>query len=155
MTALDWVYIDMFPFELLQDSRGVTHTGSADKASVSVMWTAPPMGTGQVDVRFAVVRVQTMYWANQLAATLQGMCKHMVDTWWTLMQSGHYREHHLWYNVCKYIFVIQLSSLYQNARMQCNDNQLPNLQFDSVQWPCMILLTFACMFYILLWTSHM
>ena len=74
----------MFPFELLQDSRGVTHTGSADKASVSVMWTAPPMGTGQVDVRFAVVRVQTMYWANQLAATLQGVCKHrgghMVDT---------------------------------------------------------------------------
>ena len=74
----------MFPLELLQDAGGVTHTGSADKTSVSVTWTAPPMGTGQVDVRFAVVRVQNMYWANQLAATLQGMCKHggghMVDT---------------------------------------------------------------------------
>ena len=78
-----------------------------------------------------------------------------VDTWWTLMQWGNYQEHHLWYNVCKYIFVIQLYSLHQNARMQYNDNQLPNLQFDSLQWPCMIVLTFACMFYILLWTSHM
>ena len=54
--------------------RGITHTdGGVDKTSVSFMWTAPAEGTGEVEIRFAVVQVRTTYWANRVAATLQGM----------------------------------------------------------------------------------
>ena len=60
--------------------RGITHTSPADKDNVNFTWTAPSKGTGMVEVRFAVVRIQMTYWANQLAATLLGMCRHMQDT---------------------------------------------------------------------------
>ena len=63
--------------KLSQDMRGITHTDGNDKTSVSFMWTAPPEGTGEVEIRFAVVRMQMTYWANQLAATLQGMSMEM------------------------------------------------------------------------------
>ena len=53
--------------------RGITHTDGNDKTSVSFMWTAPAEGTGEVQIQFAVVQVRTTYWANQRAATLQGM----------------------------------------------------------------------------------
>ena len=63
---------------------GITHTNGMDKPNVTFSWRAPPAGTGAVEVRFAVVEVQMTYWANQLAATLQGMCMHRsTDTWWT------------------------------------------------------------------------
>ena len=53
------------------DNLGVTHTNADDKTTVSFTWTAPPVGTGEVEVRFAVVMVRQTYWANQLAGTLQ------------------------------------------------------------------------------------
>lgn len=52
--------------------RGITHTNGDDKAAVAFGWTAPSEGTGEVQIRFAVVQVRMMYWANRLAATLQG-----------------------------------------------------------------------------------
>ena len=58
--------------------RGITHTDRTDKVNVNFTWTAPDEGTGTVEVRFAVVRMRVTYWANQLAATLQGMCRHRV-----------------------------------------------------------------------------
>ena len=63
---------------------------------MSFTWTAPPEGTGEVEVRFAVVRVFSTFWANQLAATLQGM--NSADTEeqthvHTPMRSSHYQEH--------------------------------------------------------------
>ena len=53
--------------------RGITHTEASDKTSVSFTWTAPSEGTGEVQFRFAVVRVVATYWADQESVTLQGM----------------------------------------------------------------------------------
>ena len=47
-----------------------------DKTAVNVTWNAPAAGTGAVDIRFAVVQMRTTYWANLIAATLQGKCRH-------------------------------------------------------------------------------
>ena len=51
---------------------------------MSFTWTAPPEGTGEVEVRLAVVMVKEIYWADELADTLQGKCirraRHMLDT---------------------------------------------------------------------------
>ena len=74
----DQLYTGTFFTCCIQDNLGVTHTNADDKTTVSFTWTAPPVGTGEVEVRFAVVMVRQTYWANQLADTLQGKCIDVV-----------------------------------------------------------------------------
>ena len=61
-------YLIIILVDLLQDSRGITHTNGNNKTSVAITWTAPPRGTGTVQIRFAVVQMRVTYWADQLAA---------------------------------------------------------------------------------------
>ena len=84
MATQHWTYFNLISLQSFQDSRGITHTNGNDKTTVSFTWTAPPEGTEEVEVRFAVVMVRQTYWASQLADTLQGTCRHsdrhMQDT---------------------------------------------------------------------------
>ena len=49
---------------------GITHRNGTDKTLISAQWTAPPLGSGNIEFRFAVVQVRTTHWANQLGPVL-------------------------------------------------------------------------------------
>lgn len=48
------------------DDSSATHTGSAQKTAVQLMWTAPPMGTGAILFRYAFVESFSVFWPNQV-----------------------------------------------------------------------------------------
>ena len=55
-----------------QNNGGITHRNGTNKTIISAQWTAPPLGSGNIEFRFAVVQVRTTHWANQLGPVLAG-----------------------------------------------------------------------------------
>lgn len=43
----------------------VSHNSNVPKNTVTAEWVAPPVGSGELQIGFAVVRTLTVYWANQ------------------------------------------------------------------------------------------
>ena len=59
-----------------QNDGGITHTNGTDKTFISAQWTAPPLGSGNIEFRFAVVQVRMTHWANQMGPVLAGTYVH-------------------------------------------------------------------------------
>ena len=58
----------------LQNDGGITHTNRTDKTMITAQWTAPTVGSGNIEIRWAVLQAATTHWANQEGAILAGVC---------------------------------------------------------------------------------
>lgn len=57
----------------LQNDGGITHTNNSDKTMISAQWTAPNVGSGNIEFRWATVQVQDTHWANEEGPVLAGV----------------------------------------------------------------------------------